>query len=70
VNASQVIKGSIHLKANDKYSYDAQIQVQIEGTAIETLSEVRLQDQVYHYLQSSQAASTGVYDGISRDNNM
>jgi len=62
VNATQVIRGTIDMKANEKYSYDVNFTVNIVGTNIKTESCVRLHDQIYHYLHSDNSASTGVYN--------
>lgn len=62
VNATQVIIGSIVMKANERYSYDIDINVRIKGTNIETSNKVKLQDQIYHYLQSGTDYSNYSYD--------
>nr|CCA27260.1 histonearginine methyltransferase putative [Albugo laibachii Nc14] len=57
VNTTQSVSGSLHFKANEKYSYDIVMEVRLEGTSIASRNVIHLQDQMYHYLypQSSEA---------------
>lgn len=52
VNASQRLTGHIHATANDRLSYDLTLTLNLHGTDITTTQTVRLDDQMYHYLQA------------------
>lgn len=52
LNASQRIVGSLRAAVNDRLSYDLDIQLKLDGTDIATTQIVRLDDQMYHYLQT------------------
>ncbi|KAJ1456383.1 S-adenosyl-L-methionine-dependent methyltransferase [Pelagophyceae sp. CCMP2097] len=51
VNASQRLVGSIRFAANDRLSYDLHVELRLDGTEIKTTQHIRLDDQMYHYLQ-------------------
>ncbi|ETW00356.1 hypothetical protein H310_07002 [Aphanomyces invadans] len=53
VNSSQAIYGNLHFTANNKFSYDIEMEVILDGTAISSATTIRLQDQMYHYMHSS-----------------
>lgn len=56
MNATQEVEGSVHLLANDQFSYTVTITVKLSGTTIEASNVLNLHDQMYHYLQSPAAA--------------
>ena len=58
VNAGQTISGTIHMKANKKYSYDIHVECALDGTAVFVTADIALQDQHYHYLSNPAAAET------------
>ncbi|KAL7694392.1 putative protein arginine N-methyltransferase, S-adenosyl-L-methionine-dependent methyltransferase [Plasmopara halstedii] len=60
VNASQKISGNLHFVANKKFSYNIDLEVRLDETSIVSRNHIRLHDQMYQYLYSSQAASAAV----------
>ena len=56
VNATQVVTGTVSMKANKKFSYDITLTVELEGTGITSVNHICLDNQMYHYLQSPAAA--------------
>jgi len=52
VNASQRVVGNIHFDANNSLSYDISITLNLYGTQIFTKQNIRLDDQMYQYLQT------------------
>ena len=52
VNATQRVTGSLAFAVNDRLSYDITIALKLEGSDIETTQVIRLDDQMYHYLQA------------------
>lgn len=52
VNANQRVVGNIHFKSNDRLSYDLTLQLHLAGTDISSSQRIRLDDQMYHYLQT------------------
>lgn len=63
VNAGQRVRGRLHMTANDRYSYNIELSMEIAGSesttadghAIASSVAVSLQDQMYHYLTSAPA---------------
>ncbi len=63
VNAGQRIVGTLHCKANARFSYDMSLTMQLHGSelttanghAIESFNEISLADQQYSYLTTSYA---------------
>ena len=51
VNAGQRLTGDIRFTANTHLSYDLHIQLHLQGTDISSSQKIRLDDQMYHYLQ-------------------
>jgi len=61
VNVGMRLSGSLDFKANDHLSYDLQVNLKLDGTDVASSQHVRLDDQMYHYLQvgaSSQVVHT------------
>ena len=54
VNKGQTVRGSLHFKVNEKYSYCIKMTASIDGTNISTSSDINLHDQIYHYLYTPQ----------------
>lgn len=52
VNRGQVVSGNMVFEANDKFSYNIYITVNIEGTGISSSNRINLHDQMYSYLNS------------------
>mmetsp|Transcript_19089 Transcript_19089/g.24647 ORF Transcript_19089/g.24647 Transcript_19089/m.24647 type:complete len:395 (-) Transcript_19089:255-1439(-) len=65
VNATQRISGELSFKVNEKFSYFITVRVCLDGTQIESRNKINLQDQVYHYLTSPQAAAPAQQQGAS-----
>jgi type I protein arginine methyltransferase len=67
VNAGQRIRGELRMVANARYSYDLELHMELAGSEATTGdgrpigSEValRLQDQMYHYLNTATPAAGG-----------
>uniref|UniRef100_A0A7S1C457 type I protein arginine methyltransferase n=1 Tax=Bicosoecida sp. CB-2014 TaxID=1486930 RepID=A0A7S1C457_9STRA len=57
VNATQEVEGSVHMVANDQFSYTVTVTVRLCGTSIEQTNVLNLHDQMYHYLQDPAAAT-------------
>lgn len=63
VNVGQRIVGTLHCKANARFSYDMSLTMQLHGSelttanghAIESFNEISLADQQYSYLTTSYA---------------
>lgn len=61
VNAKQRVKGTLVMKANTRYSYNCTLTMEldgsgattVDGSGVASVAMVRLQDQLYHYMQSS-----------------
>ena len=49
VNETQMIHGNLKFIANERYSYDIHILLQLEGTSISSENIVHLHDQVFSY---------------------
>ena len=56
VNKGQSISGKLLFVANEKFSYNITMTIQLDGTDISSTNVVRLHDQMYHYLTSSSSA--------------
>lgn len=56
VNATQRLVGKMSATVNDRLSYDLDVCLTLDGTAIQTQQTIRLDDQMYHYLQSPPVA--------------
>ncbi|KAJ8613497.1 hypothetical protein CTAYLR_002169 [Chrysophaeum taylorii] len=52
VNATQRLDGRITATVNDRLSYDLLVTLHLQGTDISTTQRIRLDDQMYHYLQA------------------
>ncbi|EQC27104.1 histone-arginine methyltransferase CARM1 [Saprolegnia diclina VS20] len=50
VNSSQSVSGNLHFVANKKFSYDIDMEVRLDGTTITSTNQIRLHDQMYHYM--------------------
>jgi len=57
VNRTQEVQGSVHMVANDQFSYTVTITVTLSGTEISSSNVLNLHDQMYHYLQDPTAAT-------------
>ncbi|CAM9124572.1 unnamed protein product [Chrysoparadoxa australica] len=53
VNATQIVRGSLKFKANERFSYDVTMHAELEGTSFSSTQQINLQDQYYHYLLTS-----------------
>mmetsp|Transcript_5954 Transcript_5954/g.18726 ORF Transcript_5954/g.18726 Transcript_5954/m.18726 type:complete len:379 (-) Transcript_5954:312-1448(-) len=51
VNVGQVLQGNLLFTANEHLSYDLQLHLALKGTHVVSSQNVRLDDQMYHYLQ-------------------
>lgn len=64
LNAMQRVTGSLRMHANEKYSYNLTLNMYIAGSEMSTADhkpisstvQIRLQDQMYHYLNSTTSA--------------
>jgi histone-arginine methyltransferase CARM1 len=65
VNAGQRVRGTLHMAANEKYSYNLTLSMTLAGSEATTASgqpitsevAVNLQDQMYHYLTAPAATA-------------
>jgi histone-arginine methyltransferase CARM1 len=62
LNATQVLEGEMQMRANESHSYDIEVRARLSGSEIEVGAVVKLQDQMYHYLQQPAAASQEGFD--------
>lgn len=51
MNKGQSISGKLVFEVNNKFSYDIETIVKLDGTGIVSENVCHLHDQVYHYLQ-------------------
>lgn len=49
INRGQCISGMLQFEANDKYSYNIDMTVNLDGTAISSTNRIHLHDQLYSY---------------------
>ncbi|GBG25943.1 Histone-arginine methyltransferase CARMER [Hondaea fermentalgiana] len=57
VNKGQTVEGTIHMVANEKFSYTINLEVALKGTDVKSSNVILLQEQFYHYLQGSPSFS-------------
>lgn len=68
VNKTQVVTGTVDMKANNCQSFNIQIATKLDKTSITSEAKIRLQDQFYHYMQVPQQQSTHAsYDAAAYD---
>lgn len=60
VNKGQFVSGTLSFQVNDKFSYNISLRAGIDGTEVTAQNEIRLHDQMYHYL-SSQTSAIDMY---------
>ena len=63
VNASQSVSGTMRFQVNKKYSYDIELEVNLDGTNVHSSNHIRLHDQMYHYMYNSNSATTAAAPG-------
>lgn len=54
VNKGQFISGVLKFDVNEKFSYNINMKVRLDGTEVESENTIYLHDQLYHYLSSPQ----------------
>ena len=52
VNKGQTISGELYFEANDKFSYNIDMKVTLDGTQVTSQNRIYLHDQMYNYLNS------------------
>mmetsp|Transcript_2557 Transcript_2557/g.4809 ORF Transcript_2557/g.4809 Transcript_2557/m.4809 type:complete len:382 (+) Transcript_2557:160-1305(+) len=58
VNKGQTLKGSLKFDANDSFSYDVRVTLEVPGTTptVRSVNMIYMQDQCYHYLYAEESA--------------
>ena len=58
VNKGQNLRGSLKFSANDSFSYDVRVSLEIPGTTppVKSVNMIYMQDQCYHYLYAEESA--------------
>lgn len=51
VNIGQSVSGTIHMVANEHFSYTIDLECRLDGTDVVVSNRIQLHDQMYHYLQ-------------------
>lgn len=49
VNETQMISGLLRFLANERYSYDIDMKIYLDGTSIFAENKIRLHDQIFSY---------------------